>query len=97
LCFGFVQITRTIPFRRITLQLSQRGFTDADTFIVSPSVTAIATQRLIRVVTENGGFAKSLRDHSCSLSRGDDRCAIARVSRVHTETHAKKAGAPQGT
>ncbi len=35
LCFGVrEQITRITPFRLITLQYSQRGFTDARTFIV---------------------------------------------------------------
>jgi hypothetical protein len=33
LCLGsFLQMTITTPWRRITLQLSQRGFTDARTF-----------------------------------------------------------------
>jgi hypothetical protein len=33
LCFGFVvQITTTVPWRRMILQLSQRAFTDARTF-----------------------------------------------------------------
>lgn len=36
LCFGsFLQMTITTPWRRITLQLSQRGFTDARTFTLS--------------------------------------------------------------
>jgi len=33
LCRWFSQITRTIPRRRITLHLSQTGFTEALTFI----------------------------------------------------------------
>src|SRR6476660_4388404 len=35
LCFGFVQMTITVPWRRITLQLSQRAFTEARTFNAS--------------------------------------------------------------
>jgi hypothetical protein len=93
-----VQITRTIPLRRITLQLSQRGFTDADTFIVSPSVTAIAIQRVVRAsllktADSRSGFAIT----PCSLSRGQLRRSVRPSPRVHTETHAKSAGAPQGT
>jgi len=33
LCFGFVQITRTTPRRRITLQFAQIFLTDALTFM----------------------------------------------------------------
>ena len=33
LCFGFSQITITLPLRRITLHLSQIGFTDGLTFM----------------------------------------------------------------
>src|ERR687889_563435 len=32
LCLGLVQITITVPWRRITLQLSQRALTEALTF-----------------------------------------------------------------
>src|SRR3982751_2311372 len=32
LCFGLVQMTITVPWRRITLQLSQRALTEALTF-----------------------------------------------------------------
>jgi hypothetical protein len=33
LCFGFLQMTRTTPFRRTILQLSHSRFTDALTFM----------------------------------------------------------------
>jgi len=33
LCFGFSQITRTTPFRRMILHFSQIAFTDGLTFI----------------------------------------------------------------
>jgi hypothetical protein len=98
LCFGFVQITRTTPLRRITLQLSQRGLTDADTFIVSPSVTAIATQRVIRASLLKTADSRSrFAITPCSLSRGERRRAFRPSPRMHTETHAKSAGAPQDT
>jgi hypothetical protein len=32
LCFGLLQMTITVPWRRMTLQLSQRALTDALTF-----------------------------------------------------------------
>src|SRR5512141_1795011 len=32
LCFGLVQMTITVPWRRMTLQLSQRALTEALTF-----------------------------------------------------------------
>jgi len=32
LCFGLLQMTITVPWRRMILQLSQRVFTDALTF-----------------------------------------------------------------
>jgi hypothetical protein len=34
LCLGFLQMTRTTPFRRTILQLSHNRFTDARTFMV---------------------------------------------------------------
>src|SRR5436190_2587728 len=34
LCLGLVQMTITVPWRRITLQLSQRALTDALTFTI---------------------------------------------------------------
>jgi hypothetical protein len=34
LCFGFSQITRTTPLRRMTLHFGQIGFTEDRTFIV---------------------------------------------------------------
>jgi len=38
LCFGFLlQMTITMPRRRITLQSGQRGFTEARTFMLAPS------------------------------------------------------------
>jgi len=37
LCFGFSQITRTTPFRRMTLHLTQNFRTDGLTFIFVPS------------------------------------------------------------
>jgi hypothetical protein len=43
LCFGVrEQITRITPLRLITLQYSQRGFTDARTFIVASFAAADA-------------------------------------------------------
>jgi hypothetical protein len=36
LCRGSVQITRTTPWRRMTLHLRQIFFTDACTFMVTP-------------------------------------------------------------
>src|SRR3954463_9057893 len=38
LCLGFVQITITVPWRRMTLQLSQRALTEALTFNASSSI-----------------------------------------------------------
>jgi hypothetical protein len=36
LCFGFSQITMTLPLRLMTLHFSQIGFTDGLTFMVNP-------------------------------------------------------------
>jgi len=43
LCLGFVQMTITVPWRRITLQLSQRALMEALTFN-GPSVVGAARQ-----------------------------------------------------
>src|SRR6478736_2898080 len=41
LCFGLVQMTITVPWRRMTLQLSQRALTEALTFNGSSIVCCV--------------------------------------------------------
>src|SRR6476469_2339065 len=52
LCLGLVQITITVPWRRITLQLSQRALTEALTFngssCLSESIGDAATREVVR-------------------------------------------------
>src|SRR2546421_2397428 len=51
LCFGLVQMTITDPWRRITLQLSQRALTEALTFNVSSSIgTSRGTGRSLQSI-----------------------------------------------
>ncbi len=52
LCFGFSQITRTIPLRCITLHLSQIFFTEGRTFIIFSSLSVLkATLQIAFIYT----------------------------------------------
>ena len=42
LCLGLLQMTITVPWRRMTLQLSQRALTEALTFNGSSIVTCVS-------------------------------------------------------
>src|SRR6185369_4665839 len=56
LCLGLVQMTITVPWRRMTLQLSQRALTEALTFNVSSDL-------LVNGVLVNGfGLLESVGD-----------------------------------
>ena len=46
MCFGFVQMTITVPWRRMTLQLSQRALTEALTFNGSSGVRSFERRLL---------------------------------------------------
>src|SRR5690349_17317168 len=51
LCFGLVQMTITVPWRRITLQLSQRALMEALTFNASSSIgTSRGTGRSLQSI-----------------------------------------------
>src|SRR5437899_7419523 len=53
LCFGLVQMTITVPWRRMTLQLSQRALTEALTFngsSISCSMTGAPVSVLLQAV-----------------------------------------------
>src|SRR3970282_2255165 len=70
LCFGLVQMTITVPWRRITLQLSQRALTEALTF--NGSSARVRTCGLLQAVGDpTAGQVVGRQLHPDAIARQD--------------------------